>query len=43
VTVVVTFSPLGAIVKIFVLMGIACIATSVALLAAFREQPAPAQ
>ena len=39
VAIVVVFSPLSLVVKIFVLMGVACIATFVALLAAFRTQP----
>lgn len=43
VTVVVAFSPLGIIVKIFVLMGLSCIATLVTLLAAFRAPAAPAR
>jgi hypothetical protein len=39
VTIAVVFSPLVLIVKIFLLMGLACVATSVTLVAAFRKKP----
>ena len=42
VTIAVVFSPLSLVVKIFLLMGLTCIATLVSLLAAFRTQPLPA-
>jgi hypothetical protein len=38
----VVFTPLSLMVKIFLLMGFACIATFANLLAAFRPQPVPA-
>jgi hypothetical protein len=38
----VVFTPLSLIIKIFVLMGFACIATFANLLAAFRPQPVAA-
>jgi len=38
----VVFTPLSLMVKIFLLMGFACVATFANLLAAFRTQPAPA-
>ena len=38
----VVFTPLTLVVKIFLLMGFACIATFANLLTAFRTQPAPA-
>ena len=41
-TIVVVFSPLSLVVKIFLLMGFTCIAAFVTLLAAFRTQPLPA-
>jgi hypothetical protein len=40
-SIVVVFAPLSLMVKIFLLMGFACIATFANLLAAFRKQPAP--
>jgi hypothetical protein len=40
--IVVVFTPLSLVVKIFLLMGFTCIATFANLLAAFRTQPAPA-
>jgi hypothetical protein len=42
VTIAVVFSPLSLAVKIFLLMGLTCVATFVSLLAAFRTQPLPA-
>jgi hypothetical protein len=42
VSIAVIFSPLLLAVKIFLLMGVTCIATVVVLLAAFRTQPLPA-
>jgi hypothetical protein len=42
VLIAVIFSPLLLAVKIFLLMGVTCIATVVVLLAAFRTQPLPA-
>jgi hypothetical protein len=41
-SIVVVFTPLSLVVKIFLLMGFACIATFANLLAAFRTQPVPA-
>jgi hypothetical protein len=38
----VVFTPLSLMVKIFLLMGFACIATFANLLEAFRPQPVPA-
>lgn len=38
----VVFTPLSLMIKIFLLMGFACIATSAKLVAAFRGQPVPA-
>ena len=38
----VVFSPLLLVVKIFLLIGVTCVATCAALLAAFRTQPLPA-
>ena len=35
------FSPLTAAVKIFLLLAVICVATSLTLLAAFRMQPLP--
>ena len=43
VTVVVAFSPLGAIFKIFALMGLACMATLITLLSSFRTHTARAR
>jgi len=42
VVIVVLFSPLLLVVKIFLLMGLACIAAFGTLLAAFRKQPVAA-
>lgn len=42
VAITIVFSPLLLVVKIFLLTGFTCIATFVALLGAFRPQPAPA-
>lgn len=42
VAIVVVFSPLVLVVKVFLLLGFACIAAFVTLLAAFRTQPLPA-
>lgn len=42
VAIAVVFSPLLLVVRIFLLMGLACIVTFVTLLAALRKQPAPA-
>jgi hypothetical protein len=42
VAIAVIFSPLLLVVKIFLLIGVTCVATCVALLAAFRTQPLPA-
>src|SRR2546429_7504060 len=42
VAIAVIFSPLLLVVKIFLLIGATCVATCVALLAAFRTQPLPA-
>lgn len=39
VAIAVVFSPLVLVIKIFLLLGFACLATFVALLAAFRTQP----
>ena len=39
VSIVVVFSPLVLVVRVFLLMGVTCIATFVALLAAFRKRP----
>jgi len=38
----VVFTPLSLMNKIFLLMGLACVATFAKLLAAFRTQPVPA-
>jgi len=38
----VVFTPLSLMVKIFLLLGFACLVTLANLLAAFRSQPAPA-
>lgn len=38
----VVFTPLSLMVKIFLLLGFACLVTLANLLAAFRTQPAPA-
>jgi hypothetical protein len=42
VAIAIAFSPLGLVVKIFLLMGFTCVAAFVTLLAAFRRQPVPA-
>jgi hypothetical protein len=42
VAIAVVFSPLLLVVKIFLSIGITCIATFVTLLAAFRTEPVPA-
>lgn len=42
VAIVIVFSPLLLVVKIFLLMGFTCIVTFVTLLAAFRRQALPA-
>lgn len=39
VAVAVVFSPLFLVVKVFLLMGLTCLAACLALLAAFRTQP----
>jgi hypothetical protein len=39
VAIVVVFSPLFLVVKVFLLMGVTCTATFAALIAAFRTQP----
>lgn len=39
----VMFSPLLLVVKVFLLMGVACTVVFMALLAAFRTQPVPAE
>ena len=41
VVVAVVFSPLMLVVKLFLLMGFACVATFLTLLAALKKQPAP--
>jgi hypothetical protein len=41
VSIAVVFSPLLLVTKIFLLMGLTCVATFLALLAAFRRQPLP--
>jgi hypothetical protein len=41
VLIAVVFSPLMLAVKIFLLMGLTCVAAFLALLAAFRRQPLP--
>ncbi|MGD0772734.1 MAG: hypothetical protein ABSC05_07925 [Candidatus Solibacter sp.] len=41
VSVALVFSPLLLVTKIFLLMGLTCVATFLALLAAFRRQPLP--
>lgn len=40
--IVVGFSPLSILMKVFVLMGLACMATFANLIAAFRTQTVPA-
>ena len=42
VAIVVVFSPLLLVIKIFLLTGFTCIATLVTLLGAFRRRPLPA-
>jgi hypothetical protein len=39
----VMFSPLFLVVKVFLLMGVACTVVFIALLAAFRAQPLPTE
>ncbi len=41
VSIALVFSPLLLVVKIFLLMGLTCLAVFLALLAAFRRQPLP--
>ena len=41
VSIAIVFSPLLLAVKIFLLMGLTCVAIFLALLAAFRRQPLP--
>jgi hypothetical protein len=42
VAIAVVFSPLSLVAKIFLLMGLICMATLITLFAAFRTHPAPA-
>ena len=41
VSIAIVFSPLLLVTKIFLLMGLTCMATFLALMAAFRRQPLP--
>ena len=41
VTIVVVFSPVGAVIKVFLSMGLTCIATLVTLVTAFRTRREP--